>query len=226
MIGGWFVTGTGTGVGKTQVAEALLCALVASGRRAVGMKPVASGCRQTAAGLRSDDAERLQAASAFMADYRDVNPYAFLPPIAPHVAAERIGVTMQAQVVQQHFERLAAAADWLVVEGVGGWRVPFDSTLYMSDIARVIGLPVVLVVGVRLGCINHALLTAGAIRGDGCAFAGWVANQLDPMFDSGGETITALSHYLGTPPLTIVGHQPAGTKWRTEGVAMVSQLLG
>lgn len=224
MIGGWFVTGTDTGIGKTWLAEALLLALRAGGRRAAGMKPVASGCYRGPGGLRSEDAERLLAASGVAIDYQDVNPYAFEPPIAPHLAAAQVGVEMQLEIVQRHFGRVRAVADWVVVEGVGGWRVPFNRTLEMSDVARAFGLPAILVVGMRLGCVSHALLTATAMRADGVALAGWVANRIDPEFAAWEDTIAALEDRLATPLLGIV--PPAATNEQPRyGDAVLRRLL-
>lgn len=225
MTHGWFITGTDTGVGKTAVAEALLRALGRAGRRALGMKPVASGSRRTPAGLRNDDAERLQAAGSVAAEYADINPYAFEPAIAPHLAAAQAGVDMQLDVIQQRFGRLAAMADYIVMEGAGGWRVPIDRRYYMSDVARALGLPVVLVVGMRLGCINHALLTAEAIRVDGVRLAGWVANRIDPAFIA-DPTIDAIGERLGAP-LAVVAPAAAGSDvWHVAGDALLARLLG
>lgn len=224
MSEGWFVTGTDTGVGKTCVAEALLHAMGRKGLRAVGMKPVASGCDRTAEGLRSADAIRLRAASPIAVDYDDVNPYAFEPAIAPHIAAARAGVEPDLRVVQHHFHRLGEKADWLVVEGAGGWQVPFNRTYTLGDVARLLGLPVVLVVGVRLGCINHALLSARAIAADGSRLAGWVANCIDPAFDSAQETVEALDARLPAPRLATFPFN-AGREWRQCGDTMVARLL-
>lgn len=224
MIGGWFISGTDTGVGKTWVAEALLLALRAGGRRAAGMKPVASGCHRDADGLRSEDAERLRVASEALFEYRDVNPYAFEPPIAPHIAAARAGVEMQLDVVQRHFHRLSSTVDWVVVEGVGGWRVPFNRTLDMNDVARAFGLPVVLVVGIKLGCVNHAQLTATAIRADGVALAGWIANRIDPEFDAWEETVAALEERLAAPLLGVADWTPVHQQMH-QGQMILRRLL-
>jgi len=193
---GWFVTGTDTGVGKTLVAEMLLHALGLRGVMAIGMKPVASGCRATRAGLRSDDAEILIAASGVAAPYEDVNPYAFEPAIAPHLAAVR---PIQVERIRAHYDRLRSWAPYIVVEGVGGWAVPIGPEETMADLAAELALPVILVVGLRLGCINHALLTAQAIRARGLALAGWVANPIDPGMRYVEENIAALKERLGAP---------------------------
>ncbi|MCK7577912.1 MAG: dethiobiotin synthase [Chromatiales bacterium] len=192
-----FVTGTDTGVGKTRVSVALLRAAVARGERAVGMKPVASGCRATPPGLRSEDAEALIAAGNVAAAYDDVNPYAFLPPTAPHLAAAAAGVSIDPGRIRAAYRRLAADAGRVVVEGVGGWLVPIGAHATMADVARALELPVVLVVGMRLGCINHALLTAQAVPRAGCRLAGWVANHVDPEVPEG--YLEALQALLDAP---------------------------
>jgi dethiobiotin synthetase len=223
-VQGWFVTGTDTGVGKTCVAEALLNALARRNERAVGMKPIASGCRLTAQGLRNEDAERLARAASVAADYGDINPYAFEPAIAPHLAAAQAGQEMRLETVQQHFARLTTLANWIVVEGAGGWCVPINSTAALSDVARSLGLPVLLVVGVRLGCINHALLTARAIRADGLELAGWVANCIDPTVQAVPEIVATLDERLAAPRVALIPHQP-GDAWREHGAVILARLL-
>ncbi len=196
---GWFITGTDTGVGKTLVAEVFLTALVRAGLKAAGMKPVASGCRATPEGLRNEDAERLMAASAVPFAYEDINPYAFAPPVAPHLAAAAAGVEIRLENILERFERLRSQADYLVVEGAGGWYVPLGSSLTMADLARALDLPVILVVGMRLGCLNHAMLTAQAIRHSGCTLGGWVANRIDPQMLLARENVEALCGRLEAP---------------------------
>ena len=167
-----FIAGTDTGVGKTYVSCALLLALRAKGLRAVGMKPVASGCMATPAGLRNDDALALIAASDPRPPYATCNPFAFIEPVSPHLAAaaDRAEVTMAP--IQTAFACLADSAEVVLVEGVGGWLAPLSPVLEANALPRTLGLPVILVVGLRLGCINHALLTAEAIYRDGLALAG------------------------------------------------------
>lgn len=210
MNRGWFVTGTDTGVGKTRVACALTAALVQAGRRVAGMKPVASGARATAAGPRHADAEALARAANVAADYADVNPYCFLPAIAPHLAAEAAGVEMRLQTILDAYARLRAGAEVVVVEGAGGWRVPLGSAGFMSDIARALALPVLLVVGVRLGCLNHAVLTVEAIRRDGVPFAGWIANSIETDMPRFEDSVNALSFLIGAEPLAVFPHEPGG----------------
>ena len=201
MSGGWFITGTDTGVGKTRIARMLLEALACIGEPAVGMKPVASGCRETAAGLRSEDAEELLAASGVPSEYTDVNPYAFAPACAPHLAARASGVEIRPDRILECFRRLGQKAPWVVVEGVGGWMVPLGVRLTMADVARALRVPAILVVGMRLGCLNHALLTAAAIQREGVPLAGWIANQIDPAMTRVEENTSALAERIDAPML-------------------------
>lgn len=205
---GLFVTGTDTGVGKTRVAAGLIVALRRRGWRVAGMKPVASGCAMTPAGLRNDDALALQAASGFALPYAWVNPYAFAPPIAPHIAAADAAQSIQFSVITQAFERLTQHADWVVVEGVGGWRVPLGPDGDVAALARHLQLPVVLVVGLRLGCLNHAALTADAIRGSGLPLLGWIASAVDADFARPLDNWAALADILPEPCLGCLPHAP------------------
>ncbi len=192
---GYFVTGTDTGVGKTLVACALLRALAARGFRVSGMKPVAAGAEDR----KFRDVESLVAAGNVAAPREWVNPYAFEPPVAPHLAAETSGVRIELPVIVAAFRMLRTVADRVVVEGAGGFRVPLNDGEDMADLARVLGLPVILVVGLRLGCLNHALLTARAVRDSGLWLAGWVANAIDPgMLEPDGNVAT-LAARLGCP---------------------------
>jgi len=204
-VKGWFVTGTDTGVGKTRVATGLLAGLRARGVSALGMKPVASGCRHTPSGLRNADAEALRAAGSCRLRYDEVNPYAFAPGIAPHLAAEAAGVVIREHAIQEHFARLCTQAQRVVVEGVGGWLVPLGPALTMADIARALRLPVIMVVGLRLGCLNHALLTAAAIHQSGLTLAGWVANRIEPDFEKPDENVESLAARLDAP---LIGRIP------------------
>ncbi len=176
--GGIFVTGTDTGIGKTVVSLGLMQALQDQGLTVAGMKPVSAGCEQTAAGLRNDDAVLLQQQSSITLEYAAVNPYAFEPAIAPHLAARAAGVEIDLDVILTAYRALAARVDCVVVEGVGGWRVPLNERASVADLAAALGLDVCLVVGLRLGCLNHALLSAASIEAAGCHLAGWVANRL------------------------------------------------
>lgn len=204
----FFVIGTDTGVGKTRIAQALLTAAVRAGHRAVGMKPVASGCRTTPEGLRSEDAEILIQASNVQASYADVNPYAFTPPISPHIAAHEAGVEIRPEVVQQHFTRLKGQADYVIVEGAGGWFTPIGERLTMADIAHTLRLPLVLVIGVRLGCLNHAMLAQQAIAQSGLALVGWVANCLDENMDRLQQNLETLTRLLRAPCWAVSPYSP------------------
>ena len=174
-----FVTGTDTGVGKTLASCTLLHALRARGLRAVGMKPLASGSEATPGGLRNDDALALQTASDPRPAYEDLNPFALPAPLAPEIAAEEAGVSVSLPAILAAHARLAAQADTVVVEGVGGWMAPLATDLMQADLVRALELPVVLVVGLRLGCLNHAYLSARAIEADGCRLVGWIGTGVD-----------------------------------------------
>lgn len=243
-MSGLFITGTDTGVGKTEVTLALMAALQQQGQRVLGMKPVASGAIADApptpptpmappppalalaaapigatttglanlraatltpgagpAALRNDDALRLLAQGNRPLPYELINPYAFAPPIAPHIAAGLAGVEIQLETITMAYRALDAQADWVLVEGVGGWRVPLGPRLNLSDLPAALGLPVILVVGLRLGCLNHALLTCEAIRHDGLRLAGWVANLLDPLMLVREENLATLATLIDAPLL-------------------------
>jgi dethiobiotin synthetase len=208
MSSGWFITGTDTGVGKTRAAQTLLQAAASAGRRAVGMKPVATGCRATPAGLRNDDAEALIRNATTRAPYDDVNPYAFAPAIAPHLAAAEAGATIELETILACHRRLAALADVVVVEGAGGWLAPIGASQTMADVAGALGLPVILVVGMRLGCLNHALLTEAAIAQCGVALAGWIANCIDPATARLDANIATLESRLRAPRLATLPFAP------------------
>jgi dethiobiotin synthetase len=208
MSTGFFVTGTDTGVGKTRVSAGLIAALRAQGLRVTGMKPVASGCVTTPKGLRNADALALQAASGLDLPYELLNPYAFAPAIAPHLAAKDAGVAIRFAVIAQAHARLAAQSDCVVVEGVGGWRVPLGPDGDVADMAMHLALPVVLVVGLRLGCLNHAALTAADIRRCGLPLAGWVGNEMNIGFERRNDALGALADLLPEPCLGVLPHAP------------------
>jgi dethiobiotin synthetase len=201
---GVFITGTDTGVGKTVVAAALVRALVAQGQRVAVMKPVASGSQRTPQGLRNEDALTLMAASNVAAPYDQVNPYCFEPAISPHIAAEEACITVDTAHIRRNFDTLAASADVILVEGAGGWLAPLGPRISIKDLAATLNLPVLLVVGVRLGCINHALLTKLAIESHGAPFAGWIANTIDPGMPRPKENLETLAERLGAAPLAVV----------------------
>jgi dethiobiotin synthetase len=178
--------------------------LAAQGLRVAVMKPVASGAHRTPEGLRNEDALALITASNVPASYATVNPYCFEPPISPHIAASEAGVAIDLGHIRRNFAVLAAEADWIVVEGAGGWLAPIGSRTAVRELALELRLPVLLVVGMRLGCINHALLTKLAIQSCGAEFAGWVANEIDPMMARPTENLETLIRLLGQPPLAVV----------------------
>lgn len=210
MKHGFFVTGTDTGVGKTSVSLELMRMLQAQGHVVTGMKPVASGCENNSSGLLNDDALRLQAQASFTVPYQHVNPYAFEPAIAPHIASAAEGVDMTLDVIESALAVVTQDADRVVVEGVGGWAVPINDTQTMEDVAVSLGLPVIMVVGIRLGCISHALITAKAIMACGLEIVGWVANRLDPECIAQDEVVAALRRRLSAPCLGDVPYVAGG----------------
>lgn len=201
----YFVTGTDTGVGKTYTSVALLHALRAQGASAVGMKPVASGCEATPEGLRNEDALALQAASNPRPAYALVNPYALPEPTAPQIAAERAGVRVTLGPMLEAYRALQALSPQVLVEGVGGWLAPLADDLDQSDLVKALDLPVILVVGLRLGCLNHARLSARAIQADGCRLHGWIGSGvevLEPRY------IELVARSLDVPCLGVLPHAP------------------
>ncbi|MDR2877301.1 MAG: dethiobiotin synthase [Chromatiales bacterium] len=206
---GIFITGTDTGVGKTRIAAGLLLALRARGLRAVGMKPVSCGCTLTPDGPRHDDALLLRACSSSTdIAYEDINPYAFMPAVSPHLAAAQTGITIEHDKLRAALGKLSAQADFVVVEGAGGWHAPIGEQETMADIARALALPVVLVAGVRLGGLNHALLTRDAIDATGLPLAGWVANVIDPDMPMLTENIDTLRTRIAAVLLGTLAYQP------------------
>jgi dethiobiotin synthetase len=198
----FFVAGTDTGVGKTLISTALLAAANKRGLTTAAMKPIAAGCRQTAKGLRNDDALALQEVISQPLSYQQINPIALEPAIAPHIALQQAGQTVTVDRLAAYCSAvLTMAADCVVVEGAGGWRVPLNAKETLADLPKVMGLPVILVVAVRLGCINHALLTAEAIQRDGVNISGWVANQITPDMSAYKENIASLKQRLPAPCL-------------------------
>jgi dethiobiotin synthetase len=196
-----FVTGTDTGVGKTLASCTLLHALRARGLRAVGMKPLASGCEATPDGLRNEDALALQAASNPRPAYDDINPYALPLPLAPEIAAREAGIEVALAPILAAHARLRAQAEVVVVEGVGGWAAPLSGQLDQADLVRALELPVVLVVGLRLGCLNHAYLSVRAILADGCRLAGWIGTGIDPAMARIDDNRALLAARISAPCL-------------------------
>ena len=200
----WFVTGTDTGVGKTLIAAALVHALVRRGRRAAGMKPVAAGAEWRDGALRNEDVETLIAAANVAAPREAVCPVLLPQAVAPHIAAESAGVGIARQPIEAAFARLRAQSDAVVVEGVGGFRVPLAAGFDTADLARCLDLPVVLVVGLRLGCLNHALLSAEAIAARGLRLQAWVANRIDPAMAEAERNLATLRRLLPAPCMGVV----------------------
>ncbi len=200
-----FVTGTDTGVGKTRISCGLLRQLRAEGVSACGYKPIASGCERTPQGLRNEDALALQDAAQTQEDYGCINPYAFEPAIAPHLAAKAVGVNPNVILLNQAHAELAQTYDWVVTEGAGGFLVPLNEDITFGDWAVQQRWPVLLVVGMRLGCINHALLSAEAITRRG-VLAGWVANTVEPGMPQLKENIDALAARVPAPLLGVVDY--------------------
>lgn len=199
-----FVTGTDTGVGKTLVSAALLHALARRHPRVVGMKPVAAGLVRQGEGWVSEDVLALRAASTVAVPPALDNPVALPEPLSPHLAAARAGRRISVAGLLEAQHALLAHADVVLVEGAGGWRVPLNDTETLADLAVAMAAPVVLVVGLRLGCLNHALLSAEAIRADGLRLAGWVANGIDPAMRCRDENIATLQRRLAAPLLGVL----------------------
>jgi dethiobiotin synthetase len=205
MAKGFFITGTDTEIGKTTASLALLRLLKQQGYRVAGMKPVAAGCQATSQGLRNDDAQKLRRESSMDLSYALVNPFAYEPAIAPHIAAEQVLNPIAIETITSAYQTIATQADVVIVEGVGGWAVPVNERQTMADVAKALDLPVILVSGIRLGCLNHTLLTQAAIRASGCQTAGWIANLLSesqPILEQNIHYLkSALTMaYLGTLP--------------------------
>jgi dethiobiotin synthetase len=201
----YFVTGTDTGVGKTLVSCALLQAAGATGLRTCAIKPVAAGALATPDGLRNEDALALQAAASEELTYAEVNPVCLAEPLSPHLAAQRAGRRVSVDRLAGFCQgMLLRRADLCLIEGAGGWRVPLNERETLADLAKQLRLPVILVVGLRLGCLNHALLSAEAILRDGLTLAGWVANTIDPAMAAREDNVTTLQRELPAPLLATV----------------------
>lgn len=203
---GVFIAGTDTGIGKTWAACALLHALRAAGVRASGMKPVATGCVETPEGLRSDEALALIAASDPAPAYADCNPFAFPDRVSPHIAAAEVDQEVALAPIQAGYDNMAYGAEVVIVEGVGGWLTPLSNLLRANVIPQTLELPVILVVGLRLGCLSQAQLAARAIHTDGCDFIGWIGNRIDPDMLRPKDNLVALNRALAVPCLGVIGH--------------------
>lgn len=200
MTKGFFVTGTDTSIGKTTISCALLHAFAAQGKKIAGMKPIAAGSENG----QWMDVEQLLAASNVNVTRQQINPYAFDPPISPHIAAQQAGTEIDVSVIHRAYLELSELAEIVIVEGAGGFLVPINQHQTGADLARLLNLPVILVVGMRLGCLSHALLTAQAIRAAGLTLAGWVANCIDPQMLVLAENIATLKQRLDCPLLGVV----------------------
>jgi len=196
----FFITGTDTGIGKTICTLALMRHFQMQKRKVIAMKPIASGCEETSNGLRNEDALLLNQQSDLKVPYEWTNPYAFVEPIAPHLAADLKHEKIRLGKIAFYYEKLCEKADVVLVEGIGGWRVPLSEEKMLHDLVQLLDLSVILVVGLKLGCINHALLTAETILRDGCKLTGWIANACDPTF-SNEAVISDLEKRLNVPLL-------------------------
>jgi dethiobiotin synthetase len=206
MTQGYFITGTDTGAGKTWATVALMRHLQSMGKTVLAMKPVASGCMLHDGELKNEDALLLQHYASFAVPYALVNPYALELPVAPHIAAQRAGIAIDFDAIGAAFRQLQAQADAVLVEGVGGWAVPLSAAQDVADLAKSLGLPVIMAVGMRLGCINHALLTYRAIAASGVEFRGWLAVCVDPHMAAVEENIAALQGLIAAPLLGVLPH--------------------
>lgn len=209
----FFVTGTDTDSGKTLATSGLLMAFNRESARlgsqwlTLGVKPIASGCEITPSGLRNSDALQLMACSTLKLSYEQVNPFSFLPAIAPHIAAKNAGINLSPEAIAAQLDVPAfAAADLCLLEGAGGWRLPLGDGRYLSELVQQLQLPVILIVGMKLGCLNHALLTQEAILADGLEIAGWVANRIDPHMSVFDENLATLKEMMSAPFLGCIPH--------------------
>jgi dethiobiotin synthetase len=199
-----FVTGTDTDCGKTHVSAALLRALQRRGERVAGYKPVAAGAARCGGEWRNDDALTLQDAGSRRLSYAAINPYCFAEPVSPHIAAERAGTVIDPDVIVRGLQDLEAAFGRVVVEGAGGWFVPLGPGLDIAGLVQRLARPVIMVVGLRLGCLNHAQLTEAAITGSGARLLGWIGTQVDPQMDCLEENVETLRTRLSTPCLGLM----------------------
>lgn len=211
MVMRFFITGTDTGIGKTRVTCGLLEAAAHLGLRAVGMKPISSGCNVLPSGtLESEDVVAHQAAGNVYAALDDIGTYRFLPPISPHLAAHQVGTEIDFERIRTSLHALTNAADVVLVEGAGGWYAPLDATRSIADLALALDLPVILVVGLRLGCLNQAMLSSEAILAKGANLAGWFANHIDPTMLFSDQNIDYLHSHIPAPLLGVVPYNQKG----------------
>ncbi|MGB1799503.1 MAG: dethiobiotin synthase [Gammaproteobacteria bacterium] len=201
MAKGFFIAGTDTGIGKTCVTVVLMQEFKKQGYKVAGMKPIASGADKKNGSLRNEDAELIQQACSEPIDYELINPVVFELPVSPHIAAKQMQQTIDLTEVADCYQQLASNNDLVIVEGVGGWRVPISDEQSMADLAKKLDLPVILVVGFRLGCINHAILTAEAIKTDGLSLFGWISNRLEEDYLLAEESLETLKKTIKSPYL-------------------------
>jgi len=201
-----YVTGTDTGIGKTLASCALLHALRGHGLRVAGMKPVASGCERIDGEWKNADALALQSAGEPGIAYADINPFALEHPLAPELAARDAGIEVCLPSILAAHARLAEHSDALIIEGVGGWAAPLSASLMQADLVRTLRVPVLLVVGLRLGCLNHALLSARSIAADGAHLAGWIASHVDPAMERVDDNLAMLRERLPAPCWGVLPH--------------------
>jgi len=220
MKKGYFIAGTDTGIGKTFVSSAILQSFADKGVSVGAMKPIAAGCNQTVDGWRNDDALQLMKYINVDLNYQQVNPVALPSPIAPHLAIEHLNQTMTLEKLTNYFENIKNSADYFIVEGAGGWLVPLNENESMADIPKAFGLDVILVVGMRLGCLNHALLTIAAIEQSSNHLVGWVANIIDPSMLMIEKNILTLRNRIKAPLLGTLPHMD------TKEISTASQKLG
>lgn len=219
----YFVTGTDTGVGKSLISCALLHSFSAQGKRVVGMKPVAAGCDVD--GL-NEDVKSLRAASNTFASLGQINPYSFLHPLAPSIASRQAGVNINLERILESYKELASQADMVIVEGAGGFQVPLNETQDGTDLAILLNIPVILVVGIRLGCLNHALLTQRAIEDCGLTFAGWVANVIDKEMAALPENVSTLQQRINAPLLGVIQYQNSPQAQTVSNLLDINLLTG
>lgn len=216
---GYFITGTDTEIGKTYSSVSLIQHLVNCGQKIAALKPVASGCEKTAEGFRNSDALQLSQAANVALPYDKVNRYAFEPAIAPHIAAKQSGIKIELNKIHHDLCCAQSHADMVVVEAAGGWLVPLNDTQSISNLAQLLSLPVILVVGIRLGCINHALLTLNNIEQSGVTIAGWVANRIDEHTQHADEQIASIKARTPIPCIADIPNKNSGSsaiKWHLE----------
>jgi dethiobiotin synthetase len=212
---GYFITGTDTGVGKTCVSLGLIHAFKSQGKIVTGMKPVSAGCTRTEHGLRNEDAVQLQHESFIEIPYDIINPYAYEPAVAPHIAAQELGEKIELDTMARCYKIIADQSEVVIVEGAGGWLAPINNSETMADLVTRLQLPVILVVGIRLGCLNHALISVESIKNCRLTLAGWVANQASTHMDKSQDNIEYLKHRIPAPLLGVIPHNTRITPMQT-----------